>query len=422
MNDQDTKKVLKSLQTFNQLLEKDDLYTDVHQKAFEQVCTLLSQDGHLQEATDLMPVSVAAENFLNRVIEAIDQACRDDLTSADLIQLRLEMGEIYYLLGNWDEALKRLMEALSLSEQARDLVVQAEAYAGIGRIQSRRSVWKEATEALHRALSIYQKIRDLEGQAKTLLLLGNAAFLLGSYEKARVLFKDALKAGTDGSMSSEAIGDIHLSLGVVEQVCGHANQAAHHFGESSKRFKEIGDQKRMSQAYFNMGIVHVEQGAWIQAGRYYEQSLTNAKESGDLSMVGMIYLRRGEMQVKLSDSKLALRYGRRAMDVFEQLEMISGKADVYKLFGDIATMTDTPDDARIFLAESRRLQQASGSRLGEAEVAESEAAMHEQEDDYMQATARYHYAKTQLQNLGAEGSHSQRVEDALLRLQNRIPS
>ena len=39
MNDQDTKKVLESLQTFTQLLEKDDLYTDAHKKAFEQVCT-----------------------------------------------------------------------------------------------------------------------------------------------------------------------------------------------------------------------------------------------------------------------------------------------------------------------------------------------------------------------------------------------
>lgn len=422
MNDQDTKKVLESLQTFNQLLEKDDLYTEAHQAAFEQVCTLLSQDGNVQEAADLMPVSTAAENFLSRVVEVVEQVRSDNLTPLDLIQLRLEMGEIYYLLGNWDEALKRLVEALSLSQQARDLVGQAQAYAGIGRIQSRRSVWKEATEALHRALFIYQKIGDQEGQAKTLLLLGNAAFLLGSYEKARVLFKDALNAGDEGNMSSEAIGDIHLSLGVVEQVCGHANQAVHHFSASFKLFREIGDQKRMSQAYFNMGIVQVERGAWIEAGRYYEKSLTSAKESGDLSMVGMIYLRRGEMQVKLSDSKLALRYGRRAMDIFEQLEMMAGKADVYKLYGDIATMTDTPDDARVFLAESRRLQQASGNRLGEAEVAESEAALHEKEGDPMQATARYHYAKMQLKDLGADGNHTQRVEEALARLQNRIPS
>jgi hypothetical protein len=175
----------------------------------------------------------------------------------------------------------------------------------------------------------------------------------------------------------------------------------------------------MAQGYFNLGIIHMERENWPQAGRYYEQSLVYAQQSGDLGMVGMIYLRRGEMQAKLVDSKLSLRYGRHAMEIFEQLQMTSGQADVYRLYGEIATLTDAPDDAGIFLAESRRLQQAAGSRLGEAEVAETEAALHERSGDRLQATARYHYALAQLQDLGAEGAHAKRVQDALVRMEQR---
>ena len=61
-----------------------------------------------------------------------------------------------------------------------------------------------------------------------------------------------------------------------------------------------------------------------------------------------------------------------------------------------------------------------GSRLGEAEVAETEAALHEKAGDRLQATARYHYALAQLQELGAEGGHARRVRDALSRLEQRM--
>lgn len=420
MHDQDVKKVLESLQKFARLLEKDGLYTEDHQQAFDQVFTLLSKEGLTRSAVDLMPVSLAAVDFLNRVIDTVEQAEDEETTGADLARLRLEMSEIYYTLGDWDEALKRLLEALELGKQADDQTSQAAAYAGIGRVQSRRTVWSEATEALHRALTLYQELQDPEGEARTLLLLGNAAFLLGAYEKARTLLQDALDACTNTPSLDEVTGDIYLTLGVVEQVSGHTDQAIARYEESFSRFKHLGDRRRMAQAYFNLGIVHVEREEWQQAGWHYEQSLVYAQQSGDLGMIGMIYLRRGEMQAKLADSKLSLRYGRRAMEIFEQLQMTSGQADVYRLYGEIATISDTPEDGGIFLAESRRLQQAAGSRLGEAEVAETEAGLHEKEGDRMQATARYHYALAQLQDLGAEGPHTKRIQDALLRLEKRM--
>ena len=137
-------------------------------------------------------------------------------------------------------------------------------------------------------------------------------------------------------------------------------------------------------------------------------------------MIGILYLRRGEMAAKLSDPKLALRYGRRAKDIFTRLETTSALADVYRLFGEVATQAGAADDAHKFLAESRRTQQTGDSPLGETEVAGAEGALFENEADKTNAEARYHYALASVNKIGAGGVHAKQLQNALDQLGKRV--
>lgn len=413
MQQHETKQVLESLQSFAALLEKDGLYSDAHQQAFERTALLLTREGLKETPVDLMPISQAAAYYLERVFSAVSKAEAYQSRPIEQARLCVEMSDVYYLLGDWDAALNRLADGLKLLEVKADNSLLADTLMRIGRVQSRRSVWDEATDALDRAVKLYRRLKNKEGEGRTLLMIANAHFLRGRYKESESHLQTAL--ATEG-LPGELTGDIHLTWGVLDMVGGRVQEAESHYREAIDRFMPVNDHRRLSQVYFNMGIMQADQENWRQAGHFYEKSLIYAQETGDLSMVGILYLRRGEMQVKLMEPRPAMRYARRARDIFERLSMTSGKADVYRLIGEIAAMTGAEADAHLMLAESRRLQQAAESPLGEAEVAETEAAVYEQEDKTHDAGALYQYALATASRIGAEGAHVRRIQDAVDRL------
>lgn len=419
MRDHELQKVLEALKIFARALEKDGLFTEAQQAALSRVSLLLSKEGLDQTVGDLMPVSLAAEDYLNRVLDTIERVGTAEEHGTGHARLLLEASEIFYILGSWDEALKRLEEALALSEQVGYAEGQANACTQVGRIGARRGDWAGARQALERALALYRSLQDHAGEARALLNLGNIAFLQSAYSEAESLLEDGLRvsAGVDGL--DEMVGDLNLTLGVVDQVQGRRDQAIAHYTESVTRFERIGDRRRMSQVYFNLGIIHVEREEWERAGLYYERSLLLAQESGDMGMVGLVYLRRGEMQAQLADAKLAMKYGRRALEIFEQLGLPLAQADVYRLYGQIAMMKGAWEDGQEFLEESKRLQQTYGSRLGEAEVEESEASLYERMGDQAKAKDSYQQALDKFQKLGTAGS-TDRVRAALVRLEEIV--
>lgn len=414
---QEVSQIIDTLKTFARLLEKDGLYTEVHRAEFERVTAMLSAMGLDDAPIDLLPISKAAGFFLDRVLESVKSAEMYKNEPLKQAQICIDMSEVYYLLGDWDASLSRIQEALAFLMIKRDEAMMADVYMRIGRVHSRRAKWDEADESLLRALSFYQILEDREGEARTLLLLANADFLRGKYAEAREKLEQALLAG---ELPEDLKGDIHLTWGVVEQVGGEYDLATEHFEHSLSHFEFSDDHRRLSQVYFNQGILLAEQEKWADAGSYYETSLIYARDVGDLSMIGILYLRRGEMAVKLNDPKLALRYGRRAKDIFTQLEMTSGVADVYRLFGEVAGMAGAREDAHKFFAESRRMQQIAESPLGEVEVVSAEGALYENEADATNAEALYQHALSTVSQIGADGVHAQRLQDALNRLQDQL--
>jgi len=113
MQRQEATQVLEALQSFASLLEKDGLYTEAHQKAFERTALLLSKEGFKGTPVELMPISQAAAYYLEFVFDAVSQADAYHDLPIEKARLCVDISDVYYLLGDWEVALARLTDAMT---------------------------------------------------------------------------------------------------------------------------------------------------------------------------------------------------------------------------------------------------------------------------------------------------------------------
>lgn|GEM_PF-1206667 len=338
----------------------------------------------------LSPTTAAADPalLLKYALEAVERAGIAIEEGPPSVRLLIEIGEILYIQGSWDEAAERFEQAASLAAKKGYAEGQARALRQTGRPYRRRGDWARAETALKKAITLYRKTGDTAGETEALLQSGNIRFEQGRYEDAEKTLRKALKAG-EKSKSDRLTGDIVLSLGVIRHVKGQDEDAIDRFTESLAHFETLGDTRRIGQACHNLGIAYAGQGKWDRAGLMYERALEIARQNGDWAMVGVIYLYRGEMQANLSDVTMAMGYAQRALEIFERLRDPLGQADTYRLLGRIAGLKTAWTLAEDLLDESERLQQQHGSRLGLAEVDEFRAWVYERQRDPHRALELY---------------------------------
>lgn len=391
--------------------------TEEHQVALSQVLAMLSAVSEESLSRTVGPLPLMGEDgvYLDKAVEAVERAGIVIGEGAPRARLLLEVGEILYIQGSWDSALQRFEEALRISERVEYAEGKARALRQIGRLKRRRGDWEGAKDALSRALKVYRGLEDRSGEVEVLLNLGHIQFEQGDYEEAERVYREALEL-SEGLGSDGIVGDINLSLGVIRLVLGQGEEAITHFTESLARYEVSGDHRRMGQVYFNLAITYGKRREWERAGATYERALELARASGDLGLAGLIYLRRGEMQAKLSDAAMAMAYGQKALEVFDQLQDPLGRADVYKLYGRVAGLKRAWDRAEEFLGESERLHRQYGCRLGEAEVEEERGWLYELRGNRSRAMEAYRKALAQYQALRVEGS-ARHVQDVMLKLQ-----
>lgn len=407
MREQDLHNAVDALKTIVQALDKEEKTSEKVQNALSEVFLFLSNTRLNHSIDDLMPEEdMVLEDGLNQMLNAVNHASVPVEDIAARIQLHLDFGEMMYAVGRWDQAMGRFEEALTLSEDHETIDGQARALRHIGRLKRRRGHWKSARQVLKRAAKICRELGDVAGEADAHLNLGNIDFEQGNYKRAEKAFRCALEHCQ--KLDSEVMsGNVNLSLGTIQQVRGRVGDAIEHYTASLGAYEAAGDHRRMAQAYLNLGISYRDYNDWVRSGMSFEQGLALARKNKDLGLVGMIYLRRAESQAMLSDTTMAMMYGRRAMRIFIRMGDPLGQADTYRLYGQAASIRGAWHQSMDYLTESTRLHQTYHCPLGESEVTKTWAELYEAMGDRDQALSYYEKALQMFQTLGAEKDEQQ---------------
>ncbi|OLE25467.1 MAG: hypothetical protein AUG49_10680 [Catenulispora sp. 13_1_20CM_3_70_7] len=339
---------------------------------------------------------------------AEDAAQRGDLLGQ--ATARHGLGRVQRMLGEYSAAAATHREALGLYERLNHRHGQANALDSLGRICWLTGDYVGAREYLQRALGLFDEVEDLLGQAGALNGIGRVCQLTGEYDRALSAHKLALqltrRAG-DPIAQATALNDLGRVLGRTGDLAAavDAQEAALDLYRSASH--RVG----IANALNDIGRVrhsNGEDGAAIAAHR---QALALYREMGHrlgqaaaLSGLGRALCRTADYTAAADSLDTALSYFRAIGDVQGEAAARNGRAAVL-------LATGAAREAGVLYASALAQARRGSSPFDEAEALEGMAATHRAVGDIDAAVKRQRKAAEIRQRLRIPegGSAGQRL-------------
>jgi tetratricopeptide (TPR) repeat protein len=182
-----------------------------------------------------------------------------------------ELGYLYAVIGNLDQAETMFRNALEIEEKLGRLEDIASAYGNLGLIYQTRGNL-DLAEAMHKkSLTIEEKLGRLEGMAPAYGNLGIVYARRGDLDQAETMLRKALAIDEKlGRLEGMAIR--YGNLGAVYQERGDLDQAETMHRKSLAIEEKLGRREGMASDYANLGTVYEQRGDLGAAREYGTRS------------------------------------------------------------------------------------------------------------------------------------------------------
>jgi len=260
--------------------------------AFEAI-EALSTSLRYQNKEDLLRRERINEHLLEKV--------KDEREAAKILD---ELGQISYLLGDYDRASNYLKQELKISEEIDYKKGVASSLHQLGMLAQATGEIIEARRLYGESLKIAQELGDKSGVARSLHQLGMLAQNTGDLIEARRLYGESLKIAQELGDKSGVARSLH-QLGWLAQNTGEIIEARRLYGESLKIAQELGDKSGVARSLHNLGVLAQATGDIVEARRLYGESLKTFLDLGEKSGVAITLAQSAlleEMEGKLERS------------------------------------------------------------------------------------------------------------------------
>ena len=146
------------------------------------------------------------------------------------------LGNIYFKLEQFAEALRYFEENLHLSEEGT--VLKDLAVSGLGKVYYKMGQFAEAEHCLLQALAAAEALADVEVQITCNYYLGRLCMDEGSFRKSRGYLDSAFQLATEYSRLHDVMS-IHEMLSMLYDLIGDIPKAFHHLKEFERMKEDI---------------------------------------------------------------------------------------------------------------------------------------------------------------------------------------
>lgn len=292
------------LEIFNPLLEESIFYhlsmsnqwkkikKEIEEKGRQFI--LLGQLGLLKEILDkldknginntlfyLLDGDIAEkQGRWDDAISFYEKAKNIDTINGEKIEGIIKYGEILYRKGEAKKALECFENAEFLSKENNFLKENALALNDISIVYGFLGNYEEALKKIKEALDIRYKIQDKSGIAESLSCFGDLLFSLGDLNDAKSKFEESLKYAIE-------VNDIYIiataisNIGLFYQQKDKYEIALEKYKESLRLSIGVGAKQRIADCLNSIGNIYRLQNKKDEALEKYEESLRLVKELGD---------------------------------------------------------------------------------------------------------------------------------------------
>lgn len=210
------------------------------------------------------------------------------------------VGSSYWVVGDYEPALKYYHASALVAEDAKDRVALAEAYHNMGEVYKKLGDYTKAIEFIRMSMrweSADDQIHDL-----ALYNIGEAYLYLSRYDSALNYFDRALSMALK-SNNTRTIAYAYTGLGRVKSYKGDQYQALAYYTKAEKLWKEMQELRSLIQTYEYFAETFTTLTQYGRALEYVNMAIVLSDEihANDLQVTN--YYLQSNLYVKLGDLK-----------------------------------------------------------------------------------------------------------------------
>lgn len=332
-----------------------------------------------------------------------------------------------------DTAVSHAQQAVELAGNCRFPHQQARGHQILGELLGILGQADQAILQLQDALILFREQKDMLGEAETFHILGLQTYYLGQFEQSRSYYEKSLRL-KEAVAAKAAMAATYTQLGLLATDTGQFAEALEYYQKSLQLEQQSGDRRREGTVLHNLGLVSQHLRAFSQARIYYQQAIQLARENGETQREAITLGNLGDVAYALGNFELAHRYYAEALDLREQLNDPRGVTWLCCSNAMVANMLGNYPEAEQFAARALTLAQEqealprlafaltywADARAGQGDVAAAKQA-HEEALQIRRSIKQEHLATVQLTRLGQMALQEENLEEALTYVDQLLP-
>jgi tetratricopeptide (TPR) repeat protein len=318
------------------------------------------------EAAQARYANAAAISYYQRALPLLEPA--------EQVTVRLKLGRVLELVGNWIEASRNHDAALALATRLGDVRAQAAVHAARGELHRKRGQYAEATASLGRARTLYGEVNDGAGIAEVFQVLGSVAGQQGNYDEAFGLYRQSLEIRRRLG-DKTGIASLFSNLGIIAWFSGHFDEARAYYESALGIRREAGDRWAIANSLNNLGLVLRDLGETAEARSLLEQGLQIGREIGDRWSVANTLSSLGDVALSQNDLAAARGFLLESLTIGRELNDRHGLTFLLEYFAVLAAKRQRPETAETLVGAASALRAALGAPLSPTEQARLDASL-----------------------------------------------
>lgn len=263
-------------------------YVEILAYHFGQSDNVAKQRTYFQRAGDH-----AKENYANDAAIAYYERLLPLLLESDQVEVMLQMGEVWRLIGQWDDAEAIFRDALSIAETVGDDLARARCLDAIGYVFTTRGDYGEALTWFEQAHQVAEQLGNPLELLSVYEHLGYTHWLAANYDEAIQFANRHLQMATEND-NNKGVSDALRNLGGVYMFQANFPSAIEAFERSFEAATAHQYQQGAIYSSANLGMTYGMSGNLFRAIQQYNQALGIAQEIGYLQSIASLVNNIGE--------------------------------------------------------------------------------------------------------------------------------